>query len=120
MRKVSLMLLTVSIVIAFTAFIRSPAQSQDPKNHSEWIAKSLNEMQTIKVGMTRSELLKVFKEEGGISNRAWRRYVYRECSYIKVDAEFEPVEEPQDKLTQHPNDKIAKISKPFLEWSIVD
>jgi hypothetical protein len=120
MRKVGLILLTVSLVIAFTAFMRSAAQSHDPKDHSEWVAKSLKEMQTIKVGMMRSDLLRLFKEEGGISNRAWRRYVYRECRYIKVDVEFELVEEPQDKLTQHPSDKIAKISKPFLEWSIAD
>ena len=112
------MLLAVSIVIAFTTFIWSAAQSQDPEGHSEWIAKGLKEMQAIKVGMTRAELLKVFKEEGGSSTRAWRRYVYRESPYIKVDVEFEPVEEPEDKLTHHPHDKIVKISKPFLEWSI--
>jgi hypothetical protein len=120
MRKVTLMILSVFIVITFINIISSPAQTQDPDNYSEWIAKSLKEMQTIKVGMTRSQLLKVFKEEGGISNRVWRRYVYRKCPYIKVDVEFKAIEKPQDKFTQHPNDKIAKISKPFLEWAIVD
>lgn len=42
-------------------------------------------MQTFKPGMTRADLLKVFMEEGGISKRTWRRYVYRRYGYIKVD-----------------------------------
>jgi|SRR5215216_3367036 len=88
--------------------------------HTEWIARSLKEIESVKVGMTRVDLLRVFKEEGGISTRTWRRYVYRDCSYIKVDVEFEPVGEPENKVSQSPRDKIIKISKPFLEWSIVD
>jgi hypothetical protein len=88
--------------------------------HTEWIGKSLKEMQTIKEGMTREELLKVFQEEGGISTRTQRRYVYRECPYIKVDVEFEPVGSRQDKLTEYPKDKIVKMSKPFLEFPIRD
>ena len=87
--------------------------------HTEWIAKSLKEIESVKVGMTRGDLLKVFGEEGGISTRTWRRYVYHECRYIKVDVEFEPVGEPE-KPSQSPRDKIVKISKPFLEWSIMD
>jgi hypothetical protein len=88
--------------------------------HTEWIAKSLKEIESVKVGMTRVDLLKVFKEEGGISTRTWRRYAYRDCPYIKVDVEFEPIGEPEDKLSESPKDKIIKISKPFLEWSIID
>jgi len=65
--------------------------------------------------MSRKELLKVFKIEGGISTRTSRRYVYRECRYIKVDVEFEPVEAKEDKSTEYPSDRIIKISKPFLE-----
>ena len=86
----------------------------------EWIAKSLRESK-VKVGMMRLDLLRLFKEEGGISNRTWRRYVYRNCPYIKVDVEFEPVGESENKvMNQSAKDKIIKISKPFLEWSILD
>ena len=65
--------------------------------------------------MSRADLLKVFTEEGGLSTRTWRRYVYRECLYIKVDVEFEPAGNTEDKLPERPTDKITKISKPFLE-----
>jgi len=66
------------------------------------------------------DLLRVFKEEGGISTREWRRYAYHDCPYIKVDVEFQPVGDPDNKVSQSPKDKIIKISKPFLEWSIMD
>ena len=48
----------------------------DYKGNTPWIAASLRTMQTIKPGMTRSDLLKVFKTEGGISNRLQRTYVF--------------------------------------------
>ena len=85
--------------------------------HTKWIAKSLMEMQTIKVGMTRAQLLKVFTTEGGVSSRQWRRYVYRECPYIKVDVQFRPVGKSNYPHAQSRNDVITKISQPFLEWS---
>ena len=44
----------------------SPASSQTELGRTAWIAGALNEMQTIKVGMTRSDLLKLFTTEGGL------------------------------------------------------
>jgi hypothetical protein len=87
--------------------------------HTQWIAQSLREMQTIKVGMTRAQLTKVFTTEGGLSTRTWRRYAYRECPYIKVDVDFRPVGTSKKyPNVESRNDVITKISKPFLEWSI--
>lgn len=88
--------------------------------HSKWVAKSLREMQTIKAGMTREELMKVFQEEGGLSNRTSQRFAYRDCPYFKVDVTFEVFDTPDDKLTKNAKDKIKTISTPFLEWSIED
>ncbi|MGO9114202.1 MAG: hypothetical protein ACLP9L_33730 [Thermoguttaceae bacterium] len=68
---------------------------------------------------TRKELLKLFMEEGGISTRAQRRYVYRRCGYIKVDVEFAPSSD-QNNHEQRPDDRITDISKPFLERPILD
>jgi hypothetical protein len=86
--------------------------------HVEWLAKAMREMATIKPGMTRADLLKVFEEEGGLSTRTQRRYVYRGSIYIKVDVTFEPVGD--NKKGDWPEDKITKVSKPFLESSILD
>ena len=114
-RSPGLMLLAFVLIASSAIF----AQSQNAESHTEWITRSLKEMQTIKVGMSRAELLKVFKEEGGLSERLQRRYIYRDCPSIKVDVEFEPVEAEAD-LQEYPTDKISHISKPFLEWSIID
>ena len=117
--------LTSVLALSFIGFISVAAVFPASKArvtdvHTEWIAQSLKEIEGIKVGMTRFDLLRVFKEEGGISTRTLRRYRYRDCPYIKVDVEFEPVGEPENKLSESPKDKIIKISKPFLEWSIID
>ena len=113
-----LLLLTVSIVPA-----PRPRKAQ---RETEWIASSLKEMQQIKVGMARADLLKVFTTEGGLSTGLNRTYVYRECPYIKVDVEFEPVGRPardadgRVTLVEANKDVITKISKPYLEWTIMD
>jgi hypothetical protein len=86
---------------------------------ARWIVANLAELESIKVGMTRGQLLKIFREEGGLSTRTWRRYMYRRCAYVKVDAEFAPDSNPAS-LEQSPNDRITKISKPFLELVITD
>jgi len=120
MRKISLTILAISLVTGLTVFARSGAQSQDAKTHSEWMAQSLREMETIKVGMTRADLLRVFREEGGLSTRTQRQYVYRECPYIKVAVEFERVGNAEAPFPENGKDKIVKISRPFIEWSVVD
>jgi hypothetical protein len=113
-----ILLLTISIL---------PAQSsQKSQSQREWIASSLKEMQKIKVGMKRADLLKVFTTEGGLATGLNRTYVYRDCSYIKVDVEFEPVGRPardtegRVTLVEANEDVIKKISKPYLEWMVAD
>ena len=108
------------VTVVSAAAILPASESRGTDEHTEWIVKSLKEIEGVKVGMTRVDLLTVFKEEGGLSTRTSRRYVYRDCPYIKVDVEFEPVGEPENKLFESPSDKIIKISKPFLEWTILD
>jgi hypothetical protein len=108
------------VTFVFIAALLPTSGSRGTDEHTEWIAKSLKEIESVKAGMTRGDLLKVFKEEGGISTRKWQRYPYRDCPYIKVDVEFEPVGDLENKVSQSPKDKIIKISKPFLEWSIMD
>jgi hypothetical protein len=117
--KTLILLFACGLVTFVSGAAILPSSRSGADEHTQWIVKSLKEIETVKIGMTRGELLKVFTEEGGLSTRTWRRYVYRECPYIKVDVEFEPVGDTKNPA-QSPGDKIIKISKPFLEWSIVD
>jgi hypothetical protein len=59
-------------------------------------------------------------EEGGLSTRKQRTYVLKQCPYIKVDVEFSPVANEKDLLEEMLEDKITKISRPYLQYSITD
>src|SRR5882724_5816733 len=112
---ISLLAFGVVTFVSAAAILPS-SESCGTDEHTEWIAKSLKEIESVKVGMTRVDLLRVFKEEGGISTRTWRRYVYRDCPYIKVDVEFEPVVDHGLKLARRDIPMGCKMS--FVTRSI--
>jgi hypothetical protein len=95
-----------------------PNTTSFDSDQARWISANLPELESIKTGMTRRDLLKVFMEEGGMSTRARRRYAYRKCAFVKVDVEFALVDGPG--TDGGPDDRITKISKPFLELRISD
>jgi hypothetical protein len=84
------------------------------------ISAILTECQKIKPGTTRAELLKVFTTEGGISTAMHRTFVYRGCPYIKVDVDFTLSKLGQNIFEERPTDTIRVVSKPYLEWSVID
>ena len=99
------------------------AQSEPPQTpsqiepeHTVWIASALNSMQTIKVGMTRSDIVKAFTTGGRLSTTSQRTYVYRQCPYIKVDVKFAA----PSRDVELPTDKIVGVSRPYLAWSVMD
>jgi hypothetical protein len=69
--------------------------------------------ETIKPGMTRSDLLKVFTSEGGISFRTQQTYVLKQCPLIKVDVQFA-------KSGKEADDKITAISRPYIDYERLD
>ncbi len=86
------------------------------REHIAWVASVLRAAQTIKVGMTRSDLMNTFTTEGGLSTASQRTYVYRECPFIKVDVKFTVSSHDQEL----PTDKVAEVSRPYLAWSVMD
>ena len=90
-----------------------------------WVGHVLERMQTIKPGMTRAELLKVFGTEGGISSPLHRTFVSRDCPYFKVAVEFNNAKasqvDSQGRVTvEDGQDIIVNVSRPYLEFSIGD
>jgi hypothetical protein len=117
------MVATVAGAPAQESAIDAQSRVQTDQEHTRWIDHVMRSIATIKPGMTRKELFGVLAEEGGLSTRTQRRYVYKHCPYIKVDVEFSPVDEigtGQDATSENPDDKIVKISRPYLEYSITD
>ena len=98
----------------------SRAGSTPDKDLTKQISDILTECKKITPGTTRVELLKVFTAEGGLSTATHRTFVHRRCPYIKVDVEFTLSESKQKPLEERPADTVSKISRPYLEWSIMD
>ena len=89
------------------------------------IDQVLKDVSSIQSGMTRAELLRVFTTEGGLSTRDEQRYVYRRCPLIKVMVTFRRPADADDDWGGAPEEErmgdiIQSISKPFLEYSIMD
>ena len=119
--------LTVAIITASAvAAVSSDEQKNENQAHAAWVAKALRRMQTIAPGMTRKQLLEVFAEEGGLSSTLQRTYASQDCPYFKVDVAFKLAGPPQrDKEGRLLNkeddqDRIATISRPYLDWTITD
>lgn len=72
----------------------------------------------IRPGTTRKELLNLFTTEGGLSTATVRTYVHRRCRYIKVDVQFNLTQ--PDQHDEQPTDTVRKVSRPYLQWSIMD
>jgi len=81
--------------------------------HDQWLSNVLLLIFTIKPGMTRSNLLRVFTTEGGLSTRTQRTFVLKQSPIIKVDVQFSVAEKEAD-------DTIFRISKPYLDFSAFD
>lgn len=86
----------------------------------------MGKMETIKPGMTRWDLLKVFRAEGerlapttGIRRST---FVSQDCPYFKIDVDFEPVARPDlgygwlGFLPEDNRDVIIKVSKPYVQF----
>jgi hypothetical protein len=106
--------------------IFSSGTDQAAENHVAWVIEVFNKMRTIIPGMTRDALYQVFTTEGGLSTGLQRTFVSRDCPYFKVDVEFKAVGRPDRDgdgrvtLVENGMDVILKISRAYLELSIMD
>jgi hypothetical protein len=103
------------------ARVRQTPASQD---HVAWVAEALKRMQTIRPGMTREDLLKVFTTEGGMFSETRRTFVSRDCPFFKVDVLFDAVAPRANggrvTFEELPQDIIVRISRPYLEFRVSD
>jgi len=103
-----------------SAFSQQAAQrSQTDSGFTREIATVIDIVNTLHPGMTRADVLKNFETEGGLSARQWNHYVYKRCPYIKVDVTF-VIPSGEDQFKEVATDRIATVSKPYLQYSIAD
>jgi len=118
MRKLFILIMIVAAIAIFTGFQNRGGANQ--KCNCQFVEESLEDISKIKVGMTRKDLLKSFGEEGGISTKTQKHYVYNKCMFIKIEVKFASDGNAQNKSVESPDDKIIEISKPYLEYVIAD
>ena len=106
--------------------IASAPQDSCSEKRDEWVRDTLAKMESIRPGMTRDELMKVFRTEGGLSTGLRRTFVSRECPYFKVDVQFRAVGRPDRDsdgrvtLEEDARDIIVQVSRPYLQFTIAD
>ena len=118
----------VIAVFAFCLVISSWATNAPEctsADNARWLANSVKEMVTIHAGMTRHDLLRVFRPAGGFSqsDKSKAVFVYRESPYIKVDVEFAAPssgEQAPAKASGDMQDVITSISRPYLAEAVFD
>lgn len=114
-------LLVMLVALCCAVFAREHAEAGcSQEERTQWVDSVVREAYAVKVGMTRKDLLKVYTEEGGMSNRKQRTYVLQECPYIHVDVLFAPVGNERNVLVETLNDKIINISRPYLDYVHTD
>jgi hypothetical protein len=104
----------LALCVALSALPDATSQTTASQDHVRWVESSLHEMKAVKVGATRSEVEKLFVAEGGMSTVSQKTYSFRTFPYFKVDVEF--IAEPGNPAGGSPDDKVIKISRPYLDW----
>jgi len=105
---------------------QSAGQEPCAQDRTVWVAHALIKMETIKPGMTRQDLLEVFAKEGGLSTGLQRTFASQDCPYFKVDVTFNAIARPNRDadgrvtLVEDNRDIIAKISRPYLQFGVLD
>jgi hypothetical protein len=110
----------LSLVVISTA-LTSPLLGQtqhmcQPKDYSHWLQMSLIEIQTVKVGMTRGDLLKLFTPDSGFGTGG--RFRYQKSWMIAIDVTFATNNGDPEKAQS--TDVITSISKPYLDFAAYD
>lgn len=120
------LLMLSAFALLMTVSAAYPQRRSPTEDRNGWIVSVIRETSKIKPGMTRADLLKIFGEEGGISTPLERTYVYKSCPYVKVRVEFSlfgrPERDSDGRVTsvEDARDIIKSISKPYLEYMIMD
>jgi hypothetical protein len=94
-----------------------PASGKSDTEFNRKIAEVIQAVSSIKPGMKRAALMPYFTTEGGFYVPRERVYVVKLCRFIKVDVEFAVIENASP---DNPEDVITKISRPYLQFSVMD
>lgn len=121
----------LSVVCALLTISSTSGLPPSFQSHDQWLQERYFEATSIKEGMTRADLVKIFGIDGGLQPFLPTRYVLKSSSFIKVDVEFDVPEGskviPEDlrfemdyskegfRYISNDKLKIKRISRPYVE-----
>ncbi len=88
-----------------------------PKPPPPTMEQLLAAFASLKVGMTRAEVEQRFTPDGGIGSASQGRYLVPGFPYLKIDVYFESKRgaADQNRAIESKDDKVIRVSKPYLE-----
>jgi hypothetical protein len=130
----SLIFVSLSILALASSASFRPARSASSGpclRDDAWLTQLAEKLESVKPGMTRMDLLRVFKTEGRppkstMAARLRRTFVSRDYPQFRVDVEFKQARSPdlQGPVSVIPfednRDIIVEISKPYLQSVTAD
>jgi hypothetical protein len=112
------------LLVGISAFAQSeptsPTHYDVPEGQdcSQAVTNVLSILDSVHPGNTRARVEQTFTEDGGIQTRSQTRYTFKQCHYIKINVEFSYTDNHPADFS--PDDKIVKISKPYIELPVAD
>ena len=113
-------LLIAGLLVILGARTYPLAQTANDQPHEQWLEERYKEAISIKAGMTRADLLKLFEEDGGVQNIPASRYVLKRCHLIQIEVKFNTKYGVNYEPTPDQNLKIVEVSRPYLQRMAVD
>ena len=114
------LLLIAGLLLITGARIYSPAQTANDQTHQQWLEERYNQATSIKAGMTRADLLKLFEEDGGLQTIPAGRYVLKSCRLIQIEVKFDTKYGVDYQPIPAKDLKITNVSRPYLERMAID
>ena len=106
-------------VFIWTVSSSYSSETSTNESHMRWLEERLKEAESVKVGMSRADLLATYQQEGGIYKELPTRYFLKSCRYIRISVEFEV--DTQEKAPASDDEiKIKNIVGPCLGYPIYD
>jgi hypothetical protein len=111
----TILMISLSMSLVATAALSGRQAAPRDTSHDAWVLTAARQMESVKAGMTRADLLKVFAVQGGLSTNSNATFVSRTCPYFKVDVWFSVV----SGVAEHPNDIIGRMSRPYVDTRLI-
>jgi hypothetical protein len=117
---VKLRLPQIATECVIISLLCSVAIAQQPAECCSLVVKAIEAAERVKPNMTRRDIEKEFREDGGLSFISETVYTYKSCSSIKIRVAFVIEASKRAPLAERPTDVVRSVSQPYLEYPHYD